>query len=333
MLKKAVFTIMALGLVALALVIADFAVRIAMPTLDPSGQIRFETDKETGLVLGPRDTSLRQTKNTGEFDVDISFNSRGFRDDKDVASAVPKSLIVAGDSLCFGWGVDKSVRFTERLQEALGEPVYNIGIPTGLDSSYDLVRYARDLGARSDTVVLLVSAEARIMNYDVLNPKETSRRGGNKVLKAIKEFLIEHSAIYRLVTGAVHRVPVLRDAFVSLGLIVPAMEGVPSRIYDPAAIASTARIIDRFKGLTQRLLVVFAPSRAMWLEKEREAERKTYDELIAAVRAKGIETVDLRPYLEADGSPFDHFFKTDGHWNPSGHRIAADAIALYLKGQ
>src|SRR6476469_1532678 len=101
--------------ITVALGILEIAVRLILPTYDPSGRVRFVRLSD-GTPIGLPDRVLRQVKNTGDYDVEVRFNSWGFRDDKPLTSAVSDDLFVVGDSFAFGWGVDTRDRFSDRLQ-------------------------------------------------------------------------------------------------------------------------------------------------------------------------------------------------------------------------
>lgn len=49
--------------------------------------------------------------------------------------------------------------------------------------------------------------------------------------------------------------------------------------------------------------------------------------LAAAARARGVEVVDLLPAFRAAVVAAPLHFRFDGHWNATGHRVAA--VALY----
>src|SRR3954447_14013628 len=94
-----------LAAIILGLGISEFVVRRFFPIYDPSGQLRLAWLAD-GTPIGPFDHIFRQVKNTGDYDVEVRFNSLGFRDDKPVSLAREDDLFVVGDSFAFGWGVE-----------------------------------------------------------------------------------------------------------------------------------------------------------------------------------------------------------------------------------
>src|SRR6187431_1326314 len=132
--------------VALSLMLFEFLARLFFPAYDPSGQVRFN-QSVYGTVLGPPGGVFRQTKNTGDYDVEIRFNDWGLRDDKPLTSATSQSLFVVGDSFAFGWGVGEEARFSNRFQTICKHPVFNLGIGGGdFDTYSSLIRYVEAEG-------------------------------------------------------------------------------------------------------------------------------------------------------------------------------------------
>ena len=80
------------------------------------------------------------------------------------------------------------------------------------------------------------------------------------------------------------------------------------------------------------MLAVLIPSRALWVGAGRDREDRLHRRFLAALQARGIDVLDLRPLLEAGGRPLSFHFANDGHWNAEGHRLAAEAIARRLRG-
>src|SRR5262249_7665883 len=150
-----------------------------------------------GTPIGPRGAVLRQTKNTGDYDVEVRFNDLGFRDEKLLATATNAALFVVGDSFAFGWGVSAKDRFSERLEVILNRQVFNIAVPgTDLNGYYRLIRYAEKNGVAVKNVILSVTMENDIHAYDDHLPAVSSRSLHTAVLApfnlaVIKRYLAE----------------------------------------------------------------------------------------------------------------------------------------------
>ena len=307
---------------ALGLGLAEGLTRLLLPAFDPSGQ--FEFSHHVGdLVLGPPGTETRQVKNTGDFDILVRINRHGLRDDKDIATATADDIVVVGDSVAWGWGVEARGRLSDLLQETTGKRTFNVSAPTDIEGYAALLAYARSLGARIGQVVVAVSMETDLRDYSA--PPVTGSGSGFD----LKDWLARHSAAYVLLTTAVHHTPWLRDVAVRLGLVVPNLEGIARHEDDPAVVEASA---DRLQALARqyRLLVVLIPSRALWLGGDRAVEDRLHRAFVAALRNRDIDVLDLRPFFEAGGAPLGYHFANDGHWSPRGHRLAADAISQHL---
>ena len=54
--------------------------------------------------------------------------------------------------------------------------------------------------------------------------------------------------------------------------------------------------------------------------------------LSQAVEARGLDVLDLLPAFRAGAAREHLYFRTDGHWNAAGHRVAAAALCRALRG-
>lgn len=299
---------------------AEALTRLLLPAFAPSG--RFDFTYHVGdLVLGPPGAEARQAKNTGDFDVVVRINRHGLRDGNDVSTAVAGDIVVVGDSVAWGWGVDARDRFSDLVQAMTARRTFNVSTPTDIDGYAALLAYARSLGADIGQVVAAVSMETDIRDY-------TEAPSGGTGFD-LKYWLAQSSAAYLLLTTIVHQTPWLRAIAVKLDLIVPNLDGVARLDDSPEAIRSSA---DRLQALAgqYRLLVVLVPSRALWVGDGRALEDRMHRAFVAALQQRGVEVLDLRPLMEADGKPLDYHFANDGHWNARGHRLAAEAISRRL---
>lgn len=321
---------LALGTALLALGLGELAVRRLVPAYHPSGQVRLERQGE--LLLGVPYSRARQRKNTGDYDVEVRFGPRGFRDARDVAQAAGQDLLVVGDSFAFGWGVAEVERWSNRLEELTGQRVYNIAIPgQNLDGYDQLIRHARALGAHSRQLVVSLCMENDLGTYAgagaaaAAAPLESPLSFGSWIPIA-KSWMGERSALYGLFTAAIHRAAPLEALAESAGLVQPNLGAVGSRPVSAEAIASSA---DRLAALAQgyETTVLIVPSRGLWLERSAADADRTHRAMVAALAARGLSVVDPRAIFEATGEPLALHFAKDGHWNERGHRMAAECLA------
>jgi hypothetical protein len=320
--RKAAAVLLLLLSTVLGLALAEGLTRLLLPAFDPSGQ--FDFSHHVGdLVLGPPGTEARQIKNTGDFDVLVRINRHGLRDDKDIATATDADIVVVGDSVAWGWGVEPRERFSDLVQAKTGKRSFNLSAPTDIEGYAALLAYARSLGARIGQVVVGVSMETDLRDYTA--PSVAGPGSGFD----LKDWLARHSAAYVLLTTVVHHTPWLRDAAVRMGLVVPNLEGIARHEDDPAVVEASA---DRLQAMARqyRLLVVLIPSRALWVGDNRAVEDRLHRTFVAALRSRDIDVLDLRPFFEAGGAPLGYHFANDGHWSPRGHRLAAEAISQHL---
>lgn len=309
--------------------VMEFSIRLAVPEYNPATHLEFSWHN-AGLILGQPGARKRQIKNTGDYNVEVRFNQYGLRDSDDLAQATSRDFIMVGDSFIFGWGVDEQQRVGEQLAQLIGRQVFNVAVPGDLETYDKLIDYALGKCAQTPRVILAVSLETDVEVYSTSKPEAGAITQQAPWLQTVKLFLTEHSAVYFLVTQQVHQSRWLRDLAVVLGLIKPNLQRDAGRLASDAAIAATAaRVIDI--ATRHAATVVLLPSRYIWFGDNKDALSQVHDALAGAIRAAGVDMLDLRPVFEADGEPLNYHFANDGHWQPAGHAKAAAALARYLK--
>lgn len=309
----------------LGLLLMEGLVRLLFPAFDPSD--RFALRYQVGILnLGEPGTQQRQIKNTGDYNVAISINRYGLRDTKDIAKANKNDLIVVGDSFAWGWGVEESDRFSNRLQDFDRRQVFNLATPTDIAGYAALLDYAKSLGARIGQVVIMVCMENDLRIYE---PNPARHRREVDWVSSWKLWLMSKSALYFMLTTAVHKTPSLKVLAARFGVLTPNLEGISTNIYNTDVIESSA---EKLQGLSDfyHPLVVLIPSRGLWVGPNRNAENRVHSALTASLIRRGIKLLDLRPWFEASGAPLTYHFSYDGHWNARGHALAAGAISQCL---
>ncbi len=314
----------------LALGLGEGAVRRWAPAYDPSGQVQLQ--RQGDLVLGVPDSVARQRKNTGDYDVEVRFGPRGFRDSRDVAQAEPGDILAVGDSFAFGWGVEEGQRWSDRLEALTGLRIYNIAIPGQNLDGYDrLVRQARTLGSRASRLIVSLCMENDLGLYakaDAGAVVVPAAGPGAHPLRAAKYWLAERSALYGLLTTAVHSSRAVEALAESAGLVQPNLGAVGGAAVAQNEIAATA---DRLAALAQgfETTVLIVPSRALWLAPVAAEADRSHRAMAAALAARGLDVVDPRREFEATGTPLALHFAGDSHWNARGHRLAAECLARH----
>ncbi|CCQ75479.1 protein of unknown function [Magnetospira sp. QH-2] len=327
-----------MGLV-FAMLVAEYGIRLAHPEIDPNVQIQFIEGRGDQPTLGAPGSEKRQIKNTGDFDVMVRFNQHGLRDSKDVSKATDSDWVVVGDSYFFGWGVEEQDRLSEQLDLLIEPAVFNLAMPTGLPDYGMLIGYARRLGAPADRVIMGLTMEDDVALYEQNPtdsevesgpPSQVQPNGANLFLR-LKAKLLQNSALYFMATSIVHHHEMIRDMAIAAGLIRPNLQGVHQHEFSQAAIDQTVAEIVKISMKARDFLVVVLPSRALWVGDHQADEARRHATIIQGLRDQGLMVVDLKPHFENGQPPMELFFTNDGHWRPSGHARAAQAIEATLR--
>lgn len=330
LLKVLIFVLTCVG----ALMIAEWSIRLALPAYDPIGNLVFKRDPATGLVLGERNTSARQVKNSGDYNVGIRINRNGFRARQDVANGSIDDIYVVGDSFAFGWGVEENERFSDRMAVLAGRRVQNLAIPVNIDSYEKLLGYASSLGAEIRDVVIAINM---IDDFVVTAPDPTpvqpvrpaeQKLDAARVIYRVKNFLIQNSAFYFALTTGLNTIDWLRAALVRIGLIatLDKVWGAPGEDAVAQSMTVLSRIADKYS-----VTLMLIPSRGLWIGDKKQELSEYHNRIHAELLRRGFRVIDMRPVLEATGDPMAYHFRNDGHWNPRGHALAAEALSRIFR--
>jgi hypothetical protein len=308
----------------------EVGIRVLIPQFDPSGSLEFHYSEDQ-VPLGPPDTTARQYKNTGDFDVEVAFNGLGLRDRKDLREASARDFFVVGDSYSMGWGVEEEERYSNILDLEVPERVFNLSIPTDFIGYERLVGYALGQGAPVNRLIVGVCMENDLLDYEAMGdvPDRGAELSGVRWLKAL---LTSGSAIYLAATTHIHQNPGLREWAVERGLIVDNIAGMRRNRFSEVVIAaSVARLAKLVAPYDASIIVI--PSRGVWVGGNEPVEIEIHEAFVEGLSKAGLDVLDLRPLFEADGEPMAYHFANDGHWNATGHALAGNALARHLGEQ
>ncbi len=329
-----------IGVSLICAVILETAVRITLPVYSPAGRIHFECID--GMYLAPKNVQLRQWTNTGDFDVTVWTNQQGFRDVKDLRDANANDLLVIGDSFSFGHGVQAEDRYSNRLESALGQRVYNVSIPTNLDGYLRMARYADEVSQGVGKVILGICMENDISNYGAAPRACTPRKDLTKLsswienpstvtLMDVKLLLTTYSAAYSAITSIVHQNSTLKAIGLRLGLLNETVFA-GAYGYDESKIVVSANRLAQI-AYEFDIIALIIPSRALWQGDNQETESRIHNSFVAEIAKHEIQTLDLRPVFERSGHPLEYHFRHDAHWNSEGHRVAAEELLTLINAR
>lgn len=317
---------------AVSLLLMEAAVRVLLPHYSPRAQILFETQPD-GVALGRRGATVRQANSKGDFDVSVTFNQLGLRDRKDLRAAKPGALFAVGDSFTMGWGVEEEERFSSQLERLLGEPVFNVAIPTDLRGYQRLLAYTEEQGVRVTRLVLGICMENDLRDYRDSSPSRPApaRAPAQPAFTGrAKPWLKTHSALFIAACHNLQKILFIRHALEAAGLAKDGEVIHMQNIFNETMLASCRDEVLRL-AKDREVTVLLIPARGLWLGSNQETERRVHAHFAALLRDAGLRVVDPAPRFERDGPPLGCYFKADPHWNARGHRVAAEELAKAMK--
>ena len=262
---------------------------------------------------------VRVRHQSSDFDVEVAIGPLGFRDQPSLPTR-PPAVLVLGDSMTFGWGVEGDATFSRLLEEELELAVWNLGVSGyGTDQQYLLLRNlpfsaALDFELRPKVVlVVFCSNDLEEVMFDVMygKSKPLLSRGGeaSRELEFRNQpvpfpWLERSSTFYRSLRR--HWIERTRPPLTERG----SSDGV-ERI---------GRLYRAMRKQAERLGATFLVAH----------QGEPY--VTASLTQSGIRGIDLSAALNASTSEgseviFDH----DPHWNARGHQVVAAVLAKALR--
>ncbi|CAA7621769.1 hypothetical protein [Magnetospirillum sp. UT-4] len=320
---------------------AEAALRVLMPRWQEFYSGRFI---ELGHVPGHGPFAIGRagfdgwfSQNNGDFRSHIRLNESGLRNDEPVGAADGRIWVI-GDSMTFGWGVERDQMYSSALAAA-GYPTYNVASPGTDLCGYQALYDRMPAHVRPGAVVLGLILENDMANYDCAGraaaaaaraapePDEAMR------LIDVKMALTHHSALYNFFAVAVKRVDVVNQALQVVGLVNPTHVEHHHRTASEmdSVVGKTAdAVLDLQRKLPEGtpFVVLVVPTR-FEIRDQDASSRQLRESVLVELARRGIATVDPLPAFLAAGFAPTHFAH-DGHWSPLGHKLAAEALTQWL---
>ena len=274
-------------------------------------------------------------QNNGDFRVRIQVNDFGLRNPDPVDKA-QDSVWFVGDSMTFGWGVERSEIYSA-VAGRLGKfPTYNVASPGANVCGYQALVARMPEGARPRAVIVGLILENDIAAYDCRKAARDAPPAEKMSAKGLKVFLTRNTALYNFLAVSLKRVGFVRDMLTALGLI--AKEHAYTRALSESGMAAATERTAAEIEVIRNALPVGTPFAVLIVPARFEVRdsdafyRDLRQSMLAALAKRGIHAIDpIEKFLSAGFKPTH--FAHDGHWSPLGHVLAGQAAAEWLRRQ
>ncbi len=316
-----------------------------------------------GMVIHPPNTTVYLTK----FDQKVRFNSFGMRDREHTIEKAAGTfrILLLGDSFMEALQVSFEESFPhlleERLQEALHQPVEVINAAVSGWGTDAQLTYLEGYGYKFQPDLILVAMtihndvlDNMAEQFHILADGKPLEKPIQKMpfkeyaLLKIKDFLASHSHLTQLLRKFKYRktLPqaakqldyhllqlVHKDNTPRLNLgweftyqLFQSIQETGRTLGAETVVFLIPLSIQLYEEALTNFLNIYEVSRdQIVLQKPQQMMQKFGKEA-------GIEIIDLWPafYEWTKGAQKNSLHVSDGHWNPQGHRIAADVVAQEL---
>lgn len=308
----------------------------------------------------------------GDFNVSIKINSDGLRDYERPVSKNLKRILVLGDSMTFGFGVEMNETYPKYLESMLnkGTPKYQV-FNAGYADSYSIDSYyvyLKNEGIKKfnpDIIVLgffvynditdialnewekdannlPVKITSQYYDVDGQNRLRSARRVlpllKNKMVGGIYDFLLANSHLFVFVKTTISKWLLTSNSNRVFDIQFNPKIGNQWQI-DKNLLLAIKNIAD--KGRIQFIIVVmpvnFQIDDNLW-EKyasifgpDKVSRTKPNDLLKEFGRKYDITVIDIYDAFHNEYKQKPLFLRIDGHFNPEGHKVAAEEIYKYIE--
>ena len=333
----------AIGLI-LTVAIAEVALRLIMPNWHEFYSGHFmEATFVPGygrVYIGRPGFDGHFSQNNGDFRAHIKINRHGLRNEVPVQQAGGRIWII-GDSMAFGWGVERAEAYSAVLEKESGRLTYSVASPGTDVCGYQALVARMPQGVKPRAVVVGLIVENDVHDYECARgrgptspPPEAKSESWFPTKIQIKYYLTGTSSLYNFVATSLKRVAVLNELFAAAGLVErphayrKAFDLTNAEKRAESTAGELAYLRSMFPADTP-FLVLVCPAR--FDVRDNDAFFVGLREkVIDALRRRGIDVMDASASLKTQGFESTHFAH-DGHWSALGHRLVGLQLARWAK--
>ncbi len=311
----------ALALLVMSSALAFGGAEAALRYLDPGWTIFFPPicfrpdlfeQVPWGYRLHPSRTLQHRYPPRGGPTVQLRSNADGFRSRREFRDADSRPrVVVLGDSLIFGEGVEESERVTEVMESA--SPAWRI-------DNLGMIGYGPDLMLRAFEAVGRPTAPDTVIVAIYTDDVRRVSRYYSGVGFPIPRFVLRDGQLATIAYPEPHLWE--RTRFFQGALYLYWR-------YTPATFRLNEAILDRFVELSRQmpfdLGIVFLPGR-----EDNRDDRRRREWLGEYERGRHVPYLDLTAAIQ-DGGGERLYIPNDSHWNADGHRLVAVRLLEFIR--
>lgn len=300
----------------------------------------WKYDPLLGWAHEPGQKGIFQTR---QFRTAVQINEKGLRDrphsyerQNDIGR-----VLVLGDSFAWGYGVEESERFSQRLEKSLGVEVINAGV-SGYSTDQELLWYKNEgIKYETDLVILVMAGndvgdnERQLVNTIYYKPKFVIDNGqlvltGSPVPKTGVQgrFIYSLSQRSALAYFLIQRYFDLLS-FYSEHKASPDHANVPvSRIQaKKKPFELTIALVNEIRNIAEsRKSKFMIVTTDRWWNYPSE---ETYKDFVNLMQSEGFLVLDVESMPGFDREQM--LIPDDGHWNQAGHVFVAQQIKDFIE--
>ena len=280
---------------------------------------------------------------TPQFRTVVRINEKGLRDREHSYERQndTERVLVLGDSFAWGYGVEESERFSQRLEDALDIEVINAGV-SGYSTDQELLWYRNEgIKYETDLVILVIAGndvgdnDRELVNTIYYKPKFVIEEGqlvptGYPIPRTSLQgkfiySLSQRSALaYFLIQRYFDFLSIYASVKDNSDHVDAPLSGVNVK-KEPFQL--TIALIDEMRTIAESRdakFMIVATDR--WWNSSSE---ETYEDFINTLQTKGFLVLDVEAMPGFD--PEEMLIPKDGHWSEKGHEFAANWIKDLIK--
>ena len=336
-----------LSLIIISTLFALFLIEIALRLMDleplyvsPERDRFWKYDPLLGWAHEPGQEGIFETP---QFRTAVRINENGLRDQghsyerqNDI-----ERILVLGDSFAWGYGVEESERFSQRLEEALGVDVINAGV-SGYSTDQELLWYRNEgIKYETDLVILVLAGndvgdnDQQIVSTIYYKPNFVLEEG-QLVLKGypVPKTSLQGKLVYALSQRSALAYFLVQRYFDLLSLYGKIKVNSDHTDLPTSGINAerepfrlTIALIEEMRNIAESRKAKFmiVATNRWWNSPSGE----TYNDFINTLQNEGFLVLDVESMPGFD--PEVMLIPDDGHWNQAGHKFVAKKIKALIE--